>query len=98
MRYKIEGPNACIGSIGVTISDAGGRYAGETVFVVDTFYYRVQKIFSSGATLNKQFYEYADRAISDIAADIISGKRDPDAIETAKKYKQGLDTSSLITL
>ncbi|MCE3025712.1 hypothetical protein [Salinicola sp. DM10] len=98
VAYKLEGPNACIGSIGVTISDAGARYVGKTVLVGDTFYYRVQKIFSSGSTLNNQFSEYADGAISDIAAGIISARRDPDVIETAKEYKQRLDISSLITL
>lgn len=77
--------SVCYGSIEVTVADTASRYLGEVALVGDVSYFKSAYV-AFGANLNNPFSEAAESSINELAADILSGRRDETVMTLIEEY------------
>ncbi|QNI03060.1 hypothetical protein HXW73_09015 [Halomonas sp. SH5A2] len=71
---KRSSSSTCFGTIEVKVADTASRFLGDIALVGDVHYFESGYI-AIGPSLNNQFLEAAESSVNELAADILSGRR-----------------------
>lgn len=79
----------CFGSVQVTVSDTAARFIDDSALIATAVYYEDTSV-AIGPDLNRQFAEAVEQSINTLAANILSGRRDPAVEQLLEQHSEAL--------